>query len=121
MSKIPQMDIRTLCAVAVARIAAVTFCIVFIAGCTAVTWFDTPSGRTAKAHCRTFADDGASCVEWSEVASDAMVGKYHPASYCCVGWGNKCPLTTTGAKGFQCTCAVPTPYGLNYIPGQACD
>lgn len=114
------MDFRTLCRTAVARIATLTICMTTF-GCVAVTWLDTPSGRTAKAYCRTLAADGESCVEWSEVASDAAVGKYHPASYCCIGMGRKCHLETTGAKGGQCACAFYTPYGINIVPGTACD
>lgn len=93
-----------------------------ISGCTAVTWFDDGRGnRSCKAHCKTLAEDGKSCVEWSETASDACVGKFTPAAYCCVGWGNRCPLATPGAKGFVCTCPVATPYGFTYAQGKACN
>lgn len=95
--------------------------IVFLlSGCTAVTWVDGPSGRSCKAYCKTIASDGESCVEWSDTASNACVGKYTPATYCCTGAGS-CPLFSPGAKGLACYCDMSTPYGVRRFPGTGCN
>lgn len=127
MFKIARLDLEKMCKNLIERIRTsvglliVLVMLIILSGCTGVIWFDDWSGnRSCKAYCRTFAEDGESCVEWSETASDACVGKYTPVAYCCVGWGNRCPLATPGAKGFACTCPVSTPYGLTYVQGKAC-
>lgn len=92
-----------------------------IISCTSVFYLDGPQGRKCKASCKTFASDGKSCVDWSETASDACVGKYTAVYTCCTNYGS-CPMAYAGAKGYGCTCYFPDPYyGQVAINGVACD
>lgn len=92
----------------------------FLTSCTAVGWVDGPSGRSCKAMCNTWSENGEACVDWSATASDACVGKYSPANYCCTNYGS-CQLMTTGAKGFGCYCPTMTNFGYQNIAGVACN
>ena len=90
-------------------------------GCTAVTWFDDGTGkRSCKAYCRTLAEDGESCIEWTDAASDACVGKYTSVGHCCISGGGSCPLASPGLRGFDCYCPVATAYGTTYVAGKGC-
>lgn len=113
------MDFGKVCQNFIKGVGLIIF-LLSLTSCTAITWVDGPSGRSCKAHCKTWASNGEACVEWSETASDACVGKYSPADYCCTNYG-KCRLYVTGAKGFSCFCEQFTPYGIQRIPGQACN
>lgn len=93
-----------------------------LSGCTAVGYWDGPSGRSCKASCRTLAADGKSCVDWASTASDACVGKYTTVFSCCDRAGNEiCQLVIPGAKGFGCYCQGVGPYGSFVVPGLACE
>ncbi len=124
MRKISSVDFKALLETAIRRskfLSVILVTIIITTGCTASYFVDTPSGRKAKAYCRTFTDDGKSCVDWSETASDALVGKYTAVPYCCLHSGGRCTSPSPLAKGFNCYCDFMTPWGVNRQPGTACD
>jgi len=95
--------------------------VIIITGCQSVGYWDGPNGRKCRASCSTLADNGKSCVEWSDNVSRACVGEYSEVYQCCTNQGN-CPINFGQAyKGLRCTCQFQTPYGPRVIPGQGCE